>query len=95
MYSSVPSGPGLSQLNLECELKLYAVESSDFFFELFPDPGAGGGRIFSEEALGSAPYLSGASICQPLKKLPITHGVCLNVITSVFLLLVNRSRISC
>ena len=25
---------------LEGELKLYAVESSDFFFELFPDPGA-------------------------------------------------------
>ena len=31
--------PGLSQLNLEGELKLYAVESSVFFFELIIDLG--------------------------------------------------------
>ena len=31
--------PGLSQLNLEGKLKLYAVESSDFFSELIIDLG--------------------------------------------------------
>ena len=72
VHSSVPSGPVFRSWTLRASwnfMPLRARISSSSFIRIR-------GRIFSKEVLGSAPYLSGISICQPLKKLPIIRGVC-------------------
>ena len=90
VYSSMRAGP---ELNLEGELKLYAVESSDFFFGLIIDFGT---QPFWPAPRG-CPF--GTSICQTLKKLPIANGVCLFVACNIEqvqdILMIIGSRSQC
>ena len=91
VYSSLPSGLAFSRSTLRASWNfsppLRALSSSSSFFWIRSSAS-------SRKALGSAPCGCplGTSICQPLKKFPSAHGVCLKTSSSVLASFLSKEK---